>query len=144
MDGALSTTETNDLSSFEDVESALEGVLGVSMQSRKLARRPAGNEGGEEGKSSPLLRHKLPHKRSITSAPPNGQPPPDIRFDLVDLLLQIAPRHALDIASLNGVHGRKLEQTDRLVDVVLLYFCGEGHLGQGFGDADDGLELTRE
>lgn len=31
MDGTLGTTEANDLSSFEDVERAFEGVLGVSM-----------------------------------------------------------------------------------------------------------------
>lgn len=40
------------------------------------------------------------------------------------------------------VHGRQLEQPDRLVDVDLLHGRVEAELGQAFGDADDGLELA--
>ena len=43
----------------------------------------------------------------------------------------------------DGVHGRELEQPDRLLDVVVLHDGREGQFRQGFRYTDDGLELTK-
>lgn len=43
---------------------------------------------------------------------------------------------------LDGVHGGCEEETDGFVDVVFVRDGGEGDFGEGFGDTDDGFELT--
>lgn len=43
---------------------------------------------------------------------------------------------------LYGVHGRSEEESDGFVDVLLCGDGGELELCEGFGDTDDGFELT--
>jgi len=45
---------------------------------------------------------------------------------------------------LDGVHGGEFEESDGFGDVVREDGGSEGHFGEGFGDSDDGFQLTVE
>lgn len=84
--------------------------------------------------------HKLPSQRSETRAPSNRQPLPQFLFHSCNLIHHLAT--ALSLTLMNSVHGGGKEEADRFIDVL---DCGDGRqrkFGEGFGDADDGFELT--
>ena len=69
----------------------------------------------------PLLRDELAHKTLVARAPPDRQPSADLLLDPAHLLVQGAAREPVGGARGDGVHGRELEEADRLVDVVVLH-----------------------
>lgn len=111
--------EADDLALLHDEERALERVLRVA-----------------------LARDEFLDERGVARRPADRQPPADLALDALDLLVELAPRQALDRAGRDGVHRRELEQPDRLVDVVRQDDGRERDLGDRLGDADDGLELA--
>ena len=90
----------------------------------------------------PLLRDELAHEALVARAPPDRQPPADLLLDSAHLLIEGSAREPVGRARGDGVHGRELEEADRLVDVVVLHDGRERELGEGLGDADDRFELA--
>jgi hypothetical protein len=94
--------------------------------------------------NAPSLLHVVVSQTRVRHRSPDTQlvPRPQVRLDGLNLLLQLALRHAVDVASPNGVHRREFEEADRFVDVRVEDFGAKLDLGERFRNADDGFELT--
>lgn len=96
----------------------------------------------------PPTRHKLPPQRPQTRTPPNRQSPAQLLLHLPNLLHQLSiPTHTTTdtagaLALCDGIHGGGEEETNGFIDVRFVGDRGQSEFGEGFGDADDGLELA--
>jgi hypothetical protein len=90
--------------------------------------------------AEPLALDHLPPQRSQARAPADRQSALELRLHASHFIIELAA--TLRAALVDGIHGGAKEETDGLVDVLLCGDGGEGELGEGLGDADNGFELA--
>jgi hypothetical protein len=120
MHNLLLPRKPDDLPLFQHKQRTLERMSGISLLSDKLA-----------------------DKALVRSTPAYGQATTELALNLRYFLVELTPGDAIDRSRGDGVHGGESEESNRFIDMVRVHGGRECHFRKGFGDPDNGFELSK-